>query len=201
LEDSLSIAIWHVIAIFLMAGVGLGVLYIFNRKIFSLSLLMIKVDLFAFGGGFSSLPLLLEEIVNVKGWMDFRTFMDGIALGQVTPGPIVITATFVGYLLYGIQGAVAATVAVFTPSFFMLTLGTLFSDRLKASRFFPRVIEGILASFVGLLVYVTIKFTLAVPWDLVKGLIGVATLVALLKKVDIIWIVPAGALLSLIFFR
>ena len=195
------IAIWHVIAIFFMASAGLGVLYIFDRKILTLSLLMIKVDLFAFGGGFSSLPLMLQEIVNVKGWIDFRTFMDGIALGQVTPGPIVITATFVGYLLHGAPGAVAATVAIFTPSFFMLTVGTLFIDRLKASKFFSRVMEAILASFVGLLFYVTIKFALAVPWDLVRGLICAATLVALLRKVDIIWIVPAGALLSLILFR
>jgi chromate transporter len=195
------IAISHVIAILLMAGAALCVLYILDQKLFTLSLLMMKVDLFAFGGGFSALPLLLQEVVNVRGWMDFRTFMDGIALGQVTPGPIVITATFVGYLLHGSTGAVAATIAIFAPSFLMLTLGTLFMDRLKASRFFPGVMGAILASFVGLLLFVTIRFAIAVPWDLVRGLICAATLVALLRKVDIIWIVPAGAFLSLLLFR
>jgi chromate transporter len=195
------IAISHVITILLIAGAALCVLYVLDQKLFTLSLLMVKVDLFAFGGGFSALPLLLQQVVNVRGWMDFRTFMDGIALGQVTPGPIVITATFVGYLLHGSAGAVAATIAIFTPSFLMLTLGTLFMDRLKASRFFPGVMRAILASFVGLLLYVTIKFAIAVPWDLVRSLICTASLVALLRKVDIIWIVPAGALLSLLLFR
>ena len=66
------------------------------------------------------MPLMLHEIVNVRGWMDSKTFMDGIALGQVTPGPIVITSTFVGYLTYGIAGAIVATVAIFTPSFLMV---------------------------------------------------------------------------------
>ena len=75
-----------------------------------------RIDLFAFGGGFGSLPLMLHEIVSVRGWMDSNTFMDGIALGQVTPGPIVITSTFVGYLLYGWSGAIVATIAIFTPS-------------------------------------------------------------------------------------
>jgi chromate transporter len=68
-------------------------LSVLNRKLFELALLMMKVDLFAFGGGFASLPLLLNQVVEVKGWLDGKTFMDGIALGQVTPGPIVITAT------------------------------------------------------------------------------------------------------------
>lgn len=56
---------------------------------------MFWVDLFAFGGGFASLPLMLNEVVVVRSWMDYQTFMSGIALGQITPGPIVITAAFV----------------------------------------------------------------------------------------------------------
>ncbi len=77
---------------------GLLILYLIDATLLNLAVLMMKIDLFAFGGGFASLPLMLHEIVNVRGWMDSKTFMDGIALGQVTPGPIVITSTFVGYL-------------------------------------------------------------------------------------------------------
>lgn len=75
-----------------------------------------KIDLFTFGGGFTSLPLMPHEIVGVKGCMDAKVFMDGIALGQVTPGPIVITAAFVRYLLHGFGGSLVATVSIFTPS-------------------------------------------------------------------------------------
>jgi chromate transporter len=122
--------------------------------------------------------------------------MDGIALGQVTPGPIVITATFVGYLVYGLSGAVVATIAIFTPSFFVLVIVAPFFDRLKNSVYFVRVIDGVFASFVGLLLYVCFKFAATVPWDIVRILLGLAALAALIRKVDILYIVLAGAAIS-----
>ena len=102
------------IVTFLICFMGL---YLLSDILFNLAVAMLKIDLFAFGGGFASLPLMLHEIVNNRGWLDSKTFMDGIALGQVTPGPIIITATFVGYIVSGILGALVATIAIFTPSF------------------------------------------------------------------------------------
>jgi chromate transporter len=122
--------------------------------------------------------------------------MDGIALGQITPGPIVITATFVGYLVYGIPGALVATIAILTPSFFMVITVTPFFDRLKNSIYFMKAIDGIFASFVGLLLYVCIKFTMVIPWDIVRILMGLVALTALLRKVDILYIVSIGAVIS-----
>lgn len=191
----------HILILLLVIAAGVLFLYLTRKDLFVLSLLMIKIDLFAFGGGFASIPLMLQEIVNVRGWMDSRTFMNGIAMGQVTPGPIVITATFVGYLLHGLKGAFTATIAIFTPSFTILILGTKFFDRLRGSVLFSKAIKGILASFVGLLLYVTVKFGLAVPWDLTGALMGAASFAALLLKIDIIYIVPVGALLSILVFR
>jgi len=182
--------------ILLSALVGV---YAMDADLFSLATIMLKIDLFTFGGGFASLPLMLHEIVIVKGWMTSGTFMDGIALGQVTPGPIVITSAFVGYIVQGFAGAVVATIAIFTPSFFMVVTIAPFFDRLRTSPYFARAIDGILASFVGLLIYVLIKFALAIPWDVVRIILGLATLAALIRKVDILYIVPAGAVLSVIF--
>ena len=88
------------------AALGLICLLVFDKRLFQLSLLMMKVDLFAFGGGFASIPLMLHDVVDVRHWMDQHVFMDGIALGQITPGPVVITATFVGYMFRGPLGAV-----------------------------------------------------------------------------------------------
>ena len=165
-----------------------------------MSLLMMKIDLFAFGGGFTSLPLMLHEIVEVRGWMDEKTFMNGIALGQVTPGPIVITATYVGYLLYGFWGALVATLSIFTPSFLMLVVINPVFDRLKSSSLFLKATKGIMASFVGLLLYVLIKFALAVPWDIIRVLLGVAALTALIKKIDLLYVVVIGGIISVWLF-
>jgi chromate transporter len=176
---------------------GLAALYIVNRDLFNLATMMLRIDLFAFGGGYASLPLMLHEIVKMKGWMDYRTFMDGVALGQITPGPIVITATFVGYLVYGIAGALVATAAIFTPSFLILiTVAPLF-DRLRTSAYFMRATKGIFASFVGLLFFVAVKFLFNVPWDMVRIVLGLTALTALLNKVDALYVVLIGAVISM----
>jgi chromate transporter len=179
---------------------ALFILSLFHRGLAHLALTMLKVDLFAFGGGFASVPLMFHEIVTVRGWMDSKTFMDGIALGQVTPGPIVITSTFAGYLIHGIAGAFVATVAIFTPSFLLVIAITPAMDRLKTSAYFLRATKGILASFVGLLFFVTVKFALAVPWDIVRVVLVGAAFAALVKKVDILYVVLAGAAVSLLLF-
>ncbi|MGE4528162.1 MAG: chromate efflux transporter [Rhodospirillaceae bacterium] len=175
---------------------GLTALFAFDRRLFDLALLMMRVDVFAFGGGFASVPLMLDEVVNIRHWLDGPTFMDGIALGQVTPGPIVITATFVGYRLAGLLGAVAATVGVFAPSFLMVLLTVPYFDRLQGSAAFRHAVRGVLASFVGLLASVTLHFGAAAAWSAPAVLIAAAALAALRLKVDVLWVVLAGAAVS-----
>ena len=192
---------WPVILFAILACAGVAGLYFSDRKLYHLAALMLRIDLFAFGGGFASLPLMFHEVVNVKGWLDGKTFMDGIALGQVTPGPIIITATFVGYLVRGFPGALVATAAIFTPSFIVLVTVTPFFDRLKSAKYFSGATRGILASFVGLLFYMTLRFAVAVPWDAVKVLFGIAVIVALARKVNLLQVVLAGSVLSVLIFR
>lgn len=186
--------------LFLAVAFSLLMLFSVAPRLCRLALLMIKVDLFAFGGGFASLPLMLNEIVNVKGWMDFKTFMDGIALGQVTPGPIVITSTFIGYMLYGVPGAFVATAAIFTPSFLILVATVPIFDMLKGSIFYHGAVKGVLASFVGLLLFVTLKFASAVPWDLMRMIVTCGLFVLLIKKVDIFYVVIVAAVISALIF-
>ena len=188
---------WRVTPLLLVVAVGFALLFMANRGLFDLGVLMLRIDLFAFGGGFASVPLMYHEIVDVRSWMDGETFMNGIALGQITPGPIVITATFVGYLLYGIAGAVVATASIFLPSFLIVVGVVPYFDRLRASDYFNRCIFGILASFVGLLLSVTIQFSLDVPWDVPRTVLAGAALVALLLRVDVLWVVVAGIVASM----
>jgi chromate transporter len=174
-------------------------LFFVNRRLFDLAYLMVKVDLFAFGGGFSSLPVMFNEVVHIRAWMDSLTFMDGIALGQVTPGPIVITATFIGYLQYGLVGSLIATVAIFLPSFLIISGTIPYYDRLRSSQWFNRTLHGILYSFVGLLVSVTIRFALNVPWDSLRAILAAGALTGLFLNLRLIYIVIAGIAVSLLF--
>ena len=192
---SLKPLIWILLAV----ALAFMLLYLFQRRFFELAFLMAKVDLFAFGGGFSSLPLMFNEVVNVRGWVDSLTFLDGIALGQITPGPIVITATFIGYMRYGLPGGIIATVAIFLPSFLIIAGLVPYYDRLRSSPLFNRALRGILYSFVGLLLSVTIRFGMKVPWEAIRILLACGTFAALFFKVRLIYPVLAGIAVSLLF--
>ena len=151
-------------------------------------------------GGFAVLPLMFHEVVDVHSWMDSTTFINGLALGQVTPGPIVITATFVGYLTYGFWGGVVATIAIFIPSF-LFVVGTVpYYDRLQGSQLYKKMFQGILFSFVGLLLSVTIKLVLAVPWSWFPGLLAAGAFLSLLWGAEILWVVIAGVVIALVMF-
>lgn len=195
-----QISFIHLIGLPVVLACALVFLSLVRPDLFRLALLMMKINLFAFGGGFASLPLMLQEIVQLRGWMDARTFMDGIALGQVTPGPFVITATFVGYLTHGFPGAIIATVAIFSPSFMLIVLTAPFFNRLKQSYLFVNASHGVLASFVGILVFAVIRFSVVVPWDLLHVVFLLASLAALLRKVDLLYIILTGSTLSFFLF-
>ncbi len=184
--------------LFLLAGfiAGMALLAAVSGALFQLALLMSKIDLLAFGGAFGSVPLMFHEIVEARGWMDAPTFLSGIALGQFTPGPIVITATFVGYLLYGTSGALVATLAVFSPSFILLIGTAPWFDRLRSSPRFTQAIRGILCSFVGLLFTVTIRFGMNIDWDWFRALLAAGAFTALVVKVDLLGVILAGVAIS-----
>ncbi|MBI2232002.1 MAG: chromate efflux transporter [Deltaproteobacteria bacterium] len=182
-----------------VAAFALVVLFFSERKLFDLAVIMLRIDLFAFGGGFASVPLMLHEIVEVRSWIDDQTFLDGIALGQVTPGPIVITAAFVGYMVYGIIGSVVATISVFLPSF-LIVIGTVPAmGRVRRSVYFTGVFGAILCSFVGLLLSVTFRFASGIAWDVPRALLAIAGFIALLLRTEIIWLVVVGTVVSIIF--
>ncbi len=179
-----------------VAFIVLLILSFFDPFLYKLGLLMMKIDFFAYGGGYASLPLMLHEIVEKHAFLPKEVFMDGIALGQVTPGPIVITAAFVGYLLSGVLGAVICAWAIFTPSLFMLMFSSPFFDNFKEATIFKRAMRGVLASFVGLLLAVFISFFMAIKWGPAALLVGGASFWALYKGVDILWVVLVAAAVS-----
>jgi len=182
--------------VFVLAAILVGTLAASDPKLASLGLVMMKVDLFAFGGGFASLPLMLREVVDLRAWMPAQVFMDGIALGQVTPGPIVITATFVGHRIAGIPGALVATVCIFLPSLFVVTLAEPWFRRLRSAPTFQAMTRALVLSFVGLLASVTIHLARIAPWSIASGILAALAFAALRLEVDVVWVVLAGAVLS-----
>jgi chromate transporter len=165
-----------------------------------LNLIFMKVDILAFGGGFTTIPLIQREVVDRFGWVSTREFIDGIALGQVTPGPIVITATFVGYKVGGLLGALLGTIAVFFPSFLVVTTLAPHYDRIKRSRHVQIMVRGILAAFIGLLLFVGYRFGEVALGDWRTWVLMAAAWLALWRKVDLLLVVGGGAVLSVLLF-
>jgi chromate transporter len=173
---------------------------LWNPTLGQLNIALMKLGALAFGGGFTMIPLIQREVVEQAGWLTTREFMDGIALGQVTPGPIVITATFVGYRVGGLLGAVTSTMAVFLPSFLILMATLPRYDRIKALRQVRWMTHGVLAAFIALLASVLLQFGQASLVDWKTWVLALGAAAALWWEVDLLVIVGATAILSILVF-
>ncbi|MGE5608314.1 MAG: chromate efflux transporter [Bacillota bacterium] len=185
-------ALGHAIGLVALIAAGLLLLAFLSGRLFSLATLMLKVDTLAFGGAFASMPLMLHEVVDLRKWMDAKTFMDGIALGQVTPGPILITATFIGYQVAGLIGAIVGTIAIFSPSFIYIILLTPHFDRLQRSRSFRAAVQGASLAFVGILLVTSIRLGTSVSWNLRAAVLAGAAFAVLQLGADFLWVVVVG---------
>jgi chromate transporter len=156
-----------------------------------LALVFAKVGAVVFGGGFVMIPFIQREVVENYGWLTQQQFADAIALGQITPGPILISATFIGYKVQGVIGAIVATLAIFLPSFLMTALAARQMVRLRRN---PRVagfIRGVLPAVVAMLLVAAVtiaRSTLGLDWKLL--LLALGALVLLIRfRVDAIYVV------------
>src|SRR5512142_1338069 len=120
-----------------------------------LCLFFFKTGLLVFGSGLVIVPFLKSQVVDQYHWLTTRQFLDSVAIGMMSPGPVVITATFVGYLLAGFTGAVAATVGIFSPPVLFVLAATPLLRRYRENRFIRAFIRGISSAVVGVLVATT----------------------------------------------
>ncbi|HSB29638.1 MAG TPA: chromate transporter [Pyrinomonadaceae bacterium] len=112
----------------------------------------LRMGAVTFGGGFVMVPLIESEVVNTNHWLTPQEFADATALGQITPGPVLITATFIGYRVAGTLGAITATIAVFLPAFVMTIAAGSSLRRFRANRQVQSFLRGVTPAVVGLLV-------------------------------------------------
>jgi chromate transporter len=174
--------------------------YFVDPRMLDLSLSLSKIGALAFGGGFTAIPLIQYEMVDRFHWLSTKEFLDGIALGQVTPGPILITSTFVGYKVSSLLGAFMATVGVFSPSFFILVLLIPYHDRLREVEKVRMMEQGVLGAFIGMLALVLFNFGRASFVDIPSVLISLAAFIAIYQKVSLSYILLSGALLSVAYW-
>jgi chromate transporter len=186
-------------SVFIIANLVILFIVLFFPALQELFLSFFKIGLLAFGGGFNSIPLIQHEIISVHHWLTLSEFRDGIALGQITPGPVLITSAFIGYKVYGFIGAVTAAVGIFTPSLVLLFLLYNVHTKLTKLPAINVIMKGILAGFIGLLISTTIHFGIESLFDWRTWLIFSLSLIALLKfKIDPLWIIIGTLIISVL---
>lgn len=143
----------------IVASLIMTILYIFlnnasiDTKTFHLARIFSNISLTLFGGGYVFIPYLDKIIVEQLGWLTQREFIDSIAMGQITPGPILITSTFIGYKINGIVGAFIATISIFLPSSVIIIFFSRVYYFFKKNAFFKIVIKGFKIGIIGLICY------------------------------------------------
>ena len=169
---------------------------------FSLPLMFLtflKIGSVLYGSGYVLLAFLRADFVAQYGWLTDAQLMDAIAIGQVTPGPLFTTATFIGYQLSGVPGALLATLGIFLPSFIFVAISHPFIPRLRSSPWFGALLDGVNAAALGLMAAVTWQIGRASLVDPLTILIALTALILLLRfRVNSTWLIAGGALAGLI---
>ena len=145
-----------------------------------LALFFFGVGAFTFGGGLSTLAFMQDQVVNQLHWLTDREFLDGLALGQLTPGPILMIAAFVGYKLAGIGGALVAAFAIFLPSFLLMLSILPWMARIKEWRWMKAALKGIGPAVIGLLLAALGQMIPAAVTDVFTGVLMLAAVTGLL---------------------
>ena len=154
-----------------------------------------KIGSVLFGSGYVLLAFLRAELVERLGWLDAGQLVDAIAIGQLTPGPVFTTATFVGYLLAGNAGALAATCGIFLPAFVFVAASAPLVPRLRRSWIAAAALDGVNVASLALMAVVTLQLVRAAVIDVPSALLAVASLVLLVRwKLNTTWLILGGAL-------
>ncbi len=167
-----------------------------NSRLF---LTFLKIGSVLYGSGYVLLAFLRSDFVLRLGWLTESQLIDAVAIGQVTPGPVFTTATFIGYLLGGPSGAILATLGIFLPSFIFVGLSNPLIPRMRKSRWVGGLLDGVNAASLGLMGGVTVQLAQAALVDWFTVLLALISFVLLFRyKVNTTWLILGGALLALL---
>lgn len=158
----------------------------------------LKIGSVLYGSGYVLLAFLRSDFVERLGWITEEQLIEAIAIGQVTPGPVSTTATFIGYLMGGVLGAVIATAGIFLPAFVFVAITNPLIPKLRASPWASALLDGVNAAALGLMAGVTIQLAQAALIDPLTIIAALLSALLLLKfKVNSTWLIAGGAMLGL----
>jgi chromate transporter len=170
-----------------------------SAHLLGLVLTFLKLGAVLYGSGYVLLAFLRADFVTHLHWLSDRQLVDAISVGQVTPGPVFTTATFVGYVVAGFPGAVLATVAIFLPSFVLVAAVRPVLPRLRRSPWAAAFLSGATAASLGLMAAVTVQLGNAVIVDVFTALLALASLIVLRRfRVNAAWLILAGGAVGIV---
>ncbi|MBN2569225.1 MAG: chromate transporter [Deltaproteobacteria bacterium] len=165
-----------------------------------LILTFLKIGAFTFGGGMVMIPFIEQDAVNTYAWLTNREFVDAIAMGQITPGPIVISSVFIGYKVAGFLGAVLAMGAISLPTFFYSIAAAHQLHRLKTNLRVRAFLKGVGPAVVGMILAAGVTIARTSVVDLWTGILAIICLYALVRyKVDASLVVITAGVIGFFF--
>jgi len=164
-------------------------------------LTFVKIGSVLFGSGYVLLAFLRAEFIERRSWLTAQQLLDSVAVGQITPGPVFTTATFIGYILHGPAGAAVATVGIFVPAFFFVAISAPLIPRLRSSPTASAVLDGINVGSLALMAVVTVQLGHAALVDWLTIAIAAASALLLFRwRVNSVWLIAGAALLGILVY-
>jgi len=163
-----------------------------------LAWVFLRIGTVSFGGGLVIIPLVETEVVDTYGWLTRPEFLDAVTLGQITPGPIIISATFIGYRVCGILGAIVATASVILPSYLMICFATQAIIRFRENIWLAHFLRGARIAVIGLIFDAVISIGQGSLVDAKTIAIALTSFIILFKfKVNPIWVLLGAGIMTL----
>jgi chromate transporter len=183
----------------ILASINNNIKVTFSVNSIKIFLVFLKIGAVLYGSGYVLLAFLQRDLVERNHWLTSQQLLDAIAIGQFTPGPVFTTATFVGYLLGGNTGAVAATIGIFLPAFVLVLIIHPYIDKLRQSPWAAGFLDGVNVASLGLMAGVIYTLAQTALVDSLTIILALISAIAVLKfKVNSFWLILGGGILTLI---